>query len=220
METQPQTILLAASVMMGLTAMVSLRVYFIEAPPALRMLSQLWMMLFAFEVVGFYTREGNVWIYNLFNFFRFFFLAYIYFQVLERELVRITIQIFYGAFIVFMLINSFFLQGIREFQSLTFVVGGVFVIYLAGAYFWQLLVSPDNEKIMRDPFFWLSFGLVVSLGGSVPFYGMFNYLQKNFYDFTVFYHQFIVTGIFSIFLNVLVMIAFLCRKNYPNPKSY
>lgn len=218
MEDQPSAVLFVASVMMGLTALVSLRVYFVGAPPAMRMLSQLWTIMFALEVVGYFTREGNVWIYNLFNFLYFFFLAYIYFQVLERELVRLIIQVFYGGFIVFTLINSLFVQGISVFQTLTYVVGGVFVIYLAGAYFWQMLISPDNEKIVRDPFFWVSFGLIVSLGGSVPFFGMLNYLQENFFDFTVFYHRFIVTGVFSIFLSILVMIAFLCRKSYLNPK--
>ncbi|MBX2957749.1 MAG: hypothetical protein KF846_16410 [Cyclobacteriaceae bacterium] len=102
----------------------------------------------------------------------------------------------------------------NRFQTLSYVAGGVFIIFLSGAYFWQLLISSENDKITRDPFFWLSFALIVYFGTKVPFYGMFNYLERDFYDFTVFYHTYISNS-FTIFLNVLVSIAFLCRKNYP-----
>jgi hypothetical protein len=163
--------------------------------------------------------ESNVWMYNLWFFFYFFYLARIYFEILEREWLRVIIRVFYGGFIVFVLVNSLFLQGFQQFQTLTYVVGGVFLIFLAGAYFWQMLVSTDNRWITRDPFFWLSFALMVNLGGSVPFWGMFNYLEENFYQVTLLYHRYISNG-FIIFLNVLVMIAFLCRKNYPNRKYY
>lgn len=217
MEDSPHLALLISTALVGLTAMVSLRVYFIRAPVPLKRLSHLWLLWFAIELVGLFMPESNVWLYNLFLFFYFFYVARIYFEILEAEWLRVVIQVFYGAFIVFTLINSLFIQGLHDLQTLTYVAGGVFVIFLAGAYFWQLLISIDNQWITRDPFFWLSFALLVSLGGSVPFWAMFNYLEENHYQITVLYHRYISNG-FTIFLNVLVIIAFLCRKNYPNPK--
>ncbi len=238
MEDSPHLALLISTAMVGLTALVSLRVYFIRAPVPLQRLSHLWLLWFAIELVGLFMMvesevwrdqnldggslddtdtRSNVWMYNLFMFFYFFYLARIYFDILETEWICNIIQVFYGAFIVFALVNGLFWQGLFVFQSFTYVVGGVFIIFLAGAYFWQLLISTDNQWITRDPFFWLSFALLVSLGGSVPFWAMFNYLEENHYQITVLYHRYISNG-FTIFLNVLVIIAFLCRKNYPNPK--
>jgi hypothetical protein len=205
-------------VMIGLTALTGIRVYFINAPTPLRILSQLWLLTFAIEALGYIVREStdmqNQWMYNLFHFFFIFFLANIFFYVLENERIKLSIQIFYGVFIVFVLLNSLFIQGLTNVQSLTYVVGGVFIIYLSGAYFWQLFVSAGNEKITYDPFFWLSFGLIVYFGGTVPFFGMLNYLQDNFYEFTEFYLLYI-SNAFAIFLNILVFIAFICRKSYP-----
>ncbi len=205
-------------VVISVTALAGLRVYFIHSPTPLRILSQLWLLTFAIEVLGYIVREltdkENQWMYNLYHFFFFFFLSTIFFHVLENSRIKLTIQIFYAVFIVFMLINSLFIQGLTNVQSLTYVVGGVFMIYLSGAYIWQLFVSTDNEKISGDPFFWLSFGLIVYCGGTVPFFGMFNYLQDNFYEFTEFYLLYI-SNAFAIFLNILVLIAFLCRKSYP-----
>ena len=82
-----------------------------------------------------------------------------------------------------------------------------------------MVVSPDNDKVTRDPFFWVSFALVVYFGCTVPFYGMFNYLETYHYEFTVFYHTYI-SNTFSIVLNVLIMTAFLCRKRFPKSFSY
>jgi hypothetical protein len=93
------------------------------------------------------------------------------------------------------------------------VVGGSFVMILALAYFWELLVSTENESITRDPFFWFSFGLIVFYGGTIPFMGMLNYLSERFYDFTVLYQLYIFNG-FIIFLNSLILVGFLCRKTF------
>lgn len=202
----------------GLTALVGIRMFFINAPQPIKMLAQLWIVYFTVELIGLITSriffKSNDWLYNLWYLFSFLYLASIYFKVLERELVRISIQVFYVLFSVFVIINSLFIQGMFMLQTLTYVVGGVFIIYLSVTYFWALLVSPENERITRDPFFWLSFGLIIYFGSTVPFYGMFNYLAKNFFDFTEFYIAYISSAFF-IFLNILVIVAFLCKKNYP-----
>jgi hypothetical protein len=206
---------------LAITTLAGIRVYFNNAPQPLKMLFHICLVLLLIDGFGYIIsdvlREQNKWLANLFLIFSILYVANIFLLILEQEKIKLTIQIFYGAFIVFAFINSLFLQGLSGVQTLTFVIGGVFMIFLSGAYFWQLLVSPDNDRITRDPFFWMSFGLLVYYAGNVPFYGMFNYLERNFYDFTVFYQTYI-SNAFATFLYLLYLIAFLCRKNYP--KSY
>jgi hypothetical protein len=218
MLTASEAIRLGPLLMLVITTLAGIRTYIINAPLALKFLFQLCLVLLAVDCIGIYVRdvmlEDNKWLYNFYFIFCFLYLAYIYLQIIENEGVQLSIQIFFGVFIVFALINSLFIQGLNSVQSLTFVLGGIFMIYLAGAYFWQLLVSHHNDKIIHDPFFWMSFGLIVYYGGNVPFYGMFNYLENNFYDFTVFYLLYISNG-FATFLYILYLIAFVCRKSYP-----
>ena len=218
MESLSQITPFIPLVFMGIAALTGIRSFFINAPPAVRMLAFLQIVLFGVELIGHITflffSLPNHWLYNLWFFFWFMYLASIYFQVLEREFVHVSIQVFYVAFIVFVIINSLFIQGVFKLQTLTYVVGGIFIIYLAVAYFSTLFISSENEKITRDPFFWLSFALIIYFGSTVPFYGMFNYLQENFFEFTEFYVVYISRA-FSIFLNILVIIAFLCRRSYP-----
>lgn len=216
MNNLDQIIPIVPLIVTGIATLIGMRAFFVNAPQPVKMLAQLWIIIFLADLTGHvaqYFQMENFWFYNLHHFFLFFFLAAIYFKILENELLRISIQIYYGALIVFVIINSLFIQGLFALQTLTYVGGGVFTIYLSVAYLWQLLVSSDNERITRDPFFWLSFALIVYFGGTVPFFGMFNYLQEHFFEFTRFYYVYI-SNAFSIFLNTLVIVAFLCRKSY------
>ncbi len=204
----------------GLAALVSTRALFTNAAAPLKILSRLWLAMFGVEIVGHFTRheqEENYWLYNCFHFFFYPWLAYIFSHVLENRKIQTAISVFYWVFILFVICNTLFIQGFMAWQTLTHVVGGCFIIFLGGAYFFQLLNSMDNERITTDPFFWVSFGLVLYFGGSVPFLGMFNYVKNNFFDFASFYFTYVYNA-FSIILNLIIVRAFLCKMDYP--KSY
>ncbi len=199
----------------GLAALVGTRALFTKAAPPLKILSRLWLAMFGVEIVGHFTRheEENYWLYNCFNFVFYPCLAHIFSYVIENPKIQTAISAFYWVFILFVICNTLFIQAVTAWQTLTHVAGGCFVIFLGGAYFFQLLNSVDNDRITSDPFFWLSFGLVFYFGGSIPFLGMFNYLRDNFFDFTSFYFTYVYNA-FSMVLNLIIVRAFLCRMNY------
>lgn len=209
--SESQIIPLIPLIFIAIAMIAGLFVLASNAQQPLKMLAQLWIIVFTAEVMGrvviYFEYDNNYPIYNLLQFILFFFLAIIYFEVLQNENVRNSIRIFFGVLLVFVLINSLFIQGIFNFQTLTRILGCIFILYLAGAYLWQLYISQDNDKITADPFFWLSFGLIFYYGGTTPFIGMLNYMNENFPDFTMFYRDYI-SNAFSIFLNILVTVAF------------
>ena len=196
-------------------ALVSLRVHVAVYPPPLRILSSLWIAMFFVELFGHYLRDRQInhWIYNIFYLIYFPALANVFSHILSNVKVKLSIQFFYVTFIVFVLLNSIFIQGVNTLQTLTFVFGSCFISFLAGSYFWQLLASDDTESILRDSFFWLSFGLILYFGGITPFLGMFNYLVAHHVDFAQFYFVY-VSNVFSILLNIIIIISYLCRV-YP-----
>lgn len=213
---------------LGAAAVAGLRVFFVPATTPLRLFALLCAVTFAAELLGHYMRqsgafsdgnETNHWFYNIFNAFQIFILCKIFYLKLHSDNLRVVIQFFYVVFLLFIIANTLAIQGFVAYQTLTVVVGGGFVIFLAGAYFWQLLVSPDNERITRDPFFWFSFGLIVYFGGSIPFLGMLNYLIQYYSEFTKIYFTLIYTG-FSVVFNIMITIGFLCRKDYLKSYSF
>ncbi len=168
-------------------------------------------------MAGHITGQMKIKNHNLYNVFTFFFyiaLAFAFHHQLKSKVLHRFIKVFYICFTAFVIVNSVFIQGLTNYQTLSVVLGGSFIFFLAIAYFWQLYVSEETNKITHDPFFWFSFGLVDYLGGTIPFLGMLNYLWDNFKEFTKFYFIY-VSNAFTILLNILVTIGFLCRRNYP-----
>jgi hypothetical protein len=169
------------------------------------------------EIVGHFLQSRGIrnhWLYNLFNPCFYILLAIIYRRVIENPSAKKVIGFFYVVFPLFILANSFFIQGIDSLQTLTIVIGGSFIIVLSCTYFWQLYQSESTETISRDPFFWFSFGFILYFGGTLPYLGMLNYLWKLSEEFTRFYFVYFY-NVFSIVLNLLVTIGFLCRRSYP-----
>ena len=202
-------------IFIGFTALLSIKAFLIDAPPALRMFARLCIITFLVELVGYLTRERelNHWIYNIFHVFYYIYLANIFYHQLSNDKIKVLIPVFYVTLLLFVIYNTLFIQGLFSLQTYTIVIGGGFIIFLSGAYFWELFISTDHESITRDPFFWFCFGLILYFGGTIPFLGMFNYLSENFYDFTVFYYR-NFSNAFSILLSILIMVGFLCRKTY------
>ena len=215
MYSQEQLVSFVPLVFIGLSAAVSTKALFTDAPPALKMFARLCIITFAVELMGHLMKDEseNYWLYNFFHVFYYTYLAYIFYQELSGERIKILIAVFIVVFFAFAIYNTLFGQGLFALQTYTMVMGGAFIFLLAGVYFWELLVH-DRGSLTRDRFFWLSLSLIIYFGGTIPFLGMFNYLLENFYEFTVFYHR-NISNAFSILLNILIVVAFLCKKNNP-----
>lgn len=200
----------------GIAAVISLRAFTHHFPIHFKILSVLWCLHFAVDLAGHITSMMHIynhWLYNILNMFLYPTLMYVYQRQLQNACIRKLISVFYFGFIAFVIVNSLFIQGIASLQTLTIVVGGSLIIFLAGTYFWELYMSEATEKISKDPFFWFSFGFILYFGGTLPFLGMLNYLWERNEEFTTFYYKYI-SNAFAILLNVLIVIGFLCRKNY------
>ncbi len=203
-----------------LAAVVSLLSFRDNFPVSLKRLSIVWLFMFAVEIAGHITgimHLRNFWLYNLFDIIFLLSLASIYYYLIKSRMVKVIIRIFCIAFPLFGAVNIIFIQKLVDYNSLNYVCGGAFMVLLAAAYFWQLYASEETERITRDPFFWFSTGFLVYFGFTIPYLGMYNWLVENYLDFTKFYQRYIYV-FFSIMLNILITVGFLCRKSYP--KTY
>jgi hypothetical protein len=199
----------------GLAAATSLISFRYDYPLALRQLSILWAFNFCADLAGYITRSmgiRNLWIYNINFWILYMALAYLYRQQIRSRRIRAAIGIFYFIFPPLVIINCW-LSGINDLQTVIIVAGGAFIVFLAAAYFRQLYISDDSDRITRDPWFWFSFGFLIQFGGTLPFLGMLNYLWQHYPQFTRFYYLYF-SNAFTILLNILIIVGFLCRRNY------
>lgn len=199
----------------GLAAATSLISFRYDYPVVLKQLSVLWVFNFSADLAGYITRAlglRNLWIYNIDFWVLCIALAWLYRQQIKGARIRTAIRIFCLAFPVLVIINCM-LFGIRDLQTVTLVTGGAFIVFIAADYFRQLYISDDSTRITHDPWFWFSFGFLIHFGGTLPFLGMLNYLWRYYPHFTRFYYLYF-SNTFTILLNILIIVGFLCRRNY------
>jgi hypothetical protein len=200
----------------GIAAAVSLRAFSRQYPVSLKKLSVLWVINFCVDLAGHITRYydlKNYWLYNIYFWIMYLAVAHLYEGQIDNAAIRKSIRWFYILFPLLVLGESIVAGGIIELQSVAIVCGDVFMIFLVAAYFRQLYLSEDTEPITRNPWFWFSFGFLIHFGGTVPFLGMMKYLWDHYKAFTKFYYLYFSNS-FTIFLNLLIIIGFLCRKYY------
>jgi hypothetical protein len=134
--------------------------------------------------------------------------AYLFYHLLENKTTKKIIRLFGLIFPAFFIINSIFLQNPERIETNIFILGGTFIMILAVLYFIKLYMSPQNNNILKDPGFWISFGSILVYVGEIPFMGMLNYLLGADFKFT--YSYFFIIFTLDIIYNIFILITYLC----------
>lgn len=211
----PEIIRTVPTIIVGIAAAISLISFIRHYPSPLQKLSLLWVLNFIVDMAAFIIRSQgyyNIWLYNIYFWIMYLALAHLYGTQIKSKYIQQSIWCFYGLFPVLVIIQSL-TGGITQLQSPVIAVGGVFIVFLNAAYFRELYLSEDTNSITRDPWFWFTFGFLIYFGGTVPFFGMLNFLWAHNEAFSTFYYLYFC-NLFTVLLNLLIIIGFLCRKNY------
>lgn len=102
------------------------------------------------------------------------------------------------------------------FLSLSISTGGLLLLVLLIYYFIQLSGSDAIIYFYRQLSFWVLLGLLIYYVGSIPFYGMFNYLVRNARPVHFMYTK--IVYILSIGMYILFIIGLLWPKR--NSESF
>src|SRR4030095_15424814 len=132
-----------------LAAIVSLISFRENFPRSMKMLSLVWLFVFAVEIIGHITGLmgiRNFWIYDIFDIIFLFSLAVIYRMVINTKVIKLLVGIFCVVFPLLAIANIVFIQKLQEYNSLNYLFGGAFMILLVGTYFWQLYASVETTN--------------------------------------------------------------------------
>lgn len=134
------------------------------------------------EITGAITahlRVRNYWLYDLFIPFEFLFFAFLFVQSFKRHQLRNFGRIYTVLFSLFALANICFIQGLRYFDSYTFLIGSFFTVVLSSFYLYQLFVYDSGESLKTKPLFWISIGLIFFYLTNLIHLGLYNYLVST-----------------------------------------
>ena len=155
----------------------------------------------------------NTWpVINLFFLTQFI----LFFQILGERRKMTPLRILFYGYLVFGLVEFFFVQGPKTFNSFTSYVGGILMIISALGFLYQLLAKPPVESVQTLPLFWIAFGVLIYYGGTMFLFLFNNYLLAyQFQD-----HQLI--WILHNFLNItknafLLMALWINYRNKTSP---
>jgi hypothetical protein len=152
--------------------------------------------------LGMMNYRINTWpLINLFFLIQFSLLFQILDEPRKNTLLRI---LFFGCF-SFGLLDFFFIQGPKTFNSYTSYVGGILMIISVLHFLYHLLTKMPVERVQTLPLFWIAFGVLIYYGGTLFLFLFNNYLLAHQLQ----YHQsiWILHNLLNITKNVFLFMA-------------
>jgi hypothetical protein len=164
----------------------------------------------------FTIKHSNNWVFNFFNPVQFGIYTLVFRQAFLFVSDRRKALISYVLYLLLTIINMTLVQGLRYFDSYTFMIGCIMMVYFVYLYFRQSLRYPGEENLATKRMFWMSIGLLFFHTGEFVLMSFFEYfLQIN--DFASFQPVFFVfVNILNIFLYTCLSISFFCK---PTPRG-
>ncbi len=194
-----------------LTAIVSLKKG-ISFP--VRIISLLVLYTGVVEWTVFYKAEfspdnTNVQVYNFFHLVQYIAFAYYFQQIIKSRRVRKIIQVYLYLYPVLWYLLIFFIFKLDEWNSYVFIVGGVFTIFFAIVYCYELLNAEEPIMLRNCSEFWIAIGLIFFYVCSVPYMGMYRFLTE--YHVNLATLLWIPLQISNIVMYSLFTYAFICQ---------
>lgn len=164
-----------------------------------------------------HTKNGNVFIYNLFTILEFTFLSFVFWSIIPNPQAAKQIRQFSFILPAICLCNVFFIQGVNTFHSYTYMLGCLVMIFYSIIYFYQIFNSSQRFDLLREPAFWISIGVMFFYISSFSVFGLLNNISKlpNILKYNLQKILYVVNA----FYYTLFIIAFLCQFKITKSRS-
>jgi hypothetical protein len=189
----------------------------------LKYLSLFLILTISVEIIGFILmdifKKGNLnrTLYNNYLTIEFCFYLFLIKNILRAKSVKHFLPWIIRVYFSMGFINNILLQGeYGSFSSITYSLGCFFVIGFLLYYFYELMLYPSSEQLIRQPAFWICSGLLFFYTSTFTIFGLTNFVT-NLSDNTYNYIGTFIT-ITNIVLYSMFSIAFICQP--PAQKSF
>lgn len=165
-------------------------------------------LAFIAESIGLYTGiikgQNNSWLSNIYIMIELIMITTIAQQLLAKYIKRTQWVYFPLIPITALWIYSISTNGLNNISNWSHTLGSVYTIFLFTLLLYQL--SNDGKKIYTVPDFWLSLGLIIFCGATLPLYGLYHYLVQH--DVKLMYKLYYINQIAGIIRYSLIAVSF------------
>ncbi len=166
------------------------------------------------ELTGLYFYsliKTNLPVYNIVLLGEFVGYAYFFNIITKNQWLKKLTLIFMIIFPLFWIIAVFILFGFLNWNSYVYIVGSLFIIFFATAYYYELIKGKEIQNLRSSSEFWIATGLIIFFAANLPFLGMYNFLIVNYKDLANSFGS--VLRILNIVMYSLFAYAYLCRRH-------
>ena len=135
--------------------------------------------------------------------------SYLFYHATDSARIKIYIIYVSAIYIVFAIINVFFIEGIYTFNSNGRVAESLLLLVSALLYFFTLFKKLPKDSLLRQPMFCISCGVIFYFAGNILLFGVYNILMKNTSDSQEIW---VLHSLLNILLNLLIATAFICHR--------
>jgi hypothetical protein len=202
-------------------ALIGISVYFQKGSPLyLKLLPVLLVINLIVEVIGQRIAKQYGTNIPLFNFYMVFVVTAHMFMLREMVVEKMAKKIVFVLLWLYppiCLVNIFFIQGLSNWQSYSYLIGNLIIVGLTVYYFFELFKRPQFINLMKEPAFWICSALLFYYMCSFPFLSLVNLLHDA--PLIILNNLSTFLTLLNIMQYVLFSIAFLCRLNFKKPFS-
>jgi hypothetical protein len=117
-----------------------------------------------------FTKEGNIWQYEIAGFLTATFIGYYFYRLLNGSVKKKVILLLISSYLLYAVFRQFTIEGRRLFDSVGYSLLSASIAIYVFMYFHQLLKNVSEVSILKDFNFWLASSyLVYFVGGFIIF---------------------------------------------------
>jgi len=201
--------------------LIGISVYFQKGSPLfLKLLPVLLIINFVVEIIGQWVARKYGTNTTMFNFYMPFLVTAHMFLLREMvvgKMVRKIVLNLLWLYPLICLVNIFFIQGLNDWQSYSYLIGNLIVVGLTVYYFFELFKRPTFINLMKAPAFWICSALLFYYTCSFPFLSLVNLLGDA--PLIILNNLSVFLTLLNIMQYILFSIAFLCRVRFRKSQS-
>ncbi len=180
---------------------------------SVRILSILLFIILFVETSGYTLRTilklNNQFLFHFYGPVEYSFMAFLYASHYKNQAAKKSTLISIPVFIVFCIVNSTYLQKLTE-TPYNFIVRCCLILLLVLYYFYELIKSNEVLIFSKIPLFWINIGNFFFYAGNFFVMGLMEQLLKK--DSSSVSSLFVINTVLNIFLYLMFMISFLCKR--------
>lgn len=182
-----------------------------------------YMVMFLFltlfiEILATYCvlhKVSNYLLYDWFSLVEYSFFALFYRSMIRNRNIALLILISIGCYVTGSLVYIFYFHT-GAFSSFLNNIESILIVSLVLVYFYELFTADLYVNLAREPYFWISVGVLFYYAGSFFQQGTYNY-AVNHIELKRF--EMVIHSFSNILMYLLFTQGLLCRRNMQNLTS-